>query len=121
MPVRSIEFLIARVRSSTVSVPAGPRSDFVLTAMGGLGRGLWASLDIEGFCAAIFPLILTRRAETRDGGFGARHRKKVNPLRLHICRGNGGRSGRRVGSDLEARTGREGTGGVRGGTPGAAG
>src|SRR2546428_8316670 len=45
IPVRSIEFLIARVRSSTVSVPAGPRSDFVLTAMGRLraapmgGRG----------------------------------------------------------------------------------
>src|SRR5439155_26897578 len=37
IPVRSIEFLIARVRSSTVSVPAGPRSDFVLTAMGRLG------------------------------------------------------------------------------------
>src|SRR5438034_1216528 len=74
-------------------------------------------MGIPGYLRVLrrhFPLILTRRTETREGGFGGRHRKKVNPLRLHICRGNGGRSGRRVGSDLEARTGLEGTGGVRG-------
>src|SRR5439155_5671763 len=59
VPVRSIEFLIARVRSSTVSVPAGPRSDFVFTAMGRLGRLPWWVYAIYEFCAAVPLLILT--------------------------------------------------------------
>src|SRR2546422_2375535 len=120
MPVRSIEFLIARVRSSTVSVPAGPRSDFVLTAMGVSARSYGHPWIFKGSAP---PFSFDSHAATRDPGrrIWGGNRKKVNPPRLHICHGNGGRSGRRVGPDLEARTGLEGTGGVRGGAPGAAG
>src|SRR5207249_164339 len=45
-------------------------------------------MGIPGYLRVLrrhFPLILTRRAETREGGFGGRQRKKVNPLRLYIA------------------------------------
>src|SRR2546430_15455764 len=112
IPVRSIEFLIARVRSSTVSVPAGPRSDFVLIAMMSRAR----PMHLPGYLRVLrhhCPLILTGP----DGGpppAADRTATKViwggSP---YIPAGNGGRRGRRVGPDLEARTGLEGTGGVR--------
>src|SRR2546430_17691699 len=69
------------------------------------------------------PFSFDSHAATRPPGKAdsGGYRKKVNPPRLHICHGNGGRSGRRGGADPEARTGLGGTGGGWGGASGASG
>src|SRR5438094_3874199 len=113
MPVRSIEFLIARVRSSTVSVPAGPRSDFVLIAMMSRAR----PMHLPGYLRVLrhhCPLILTGPDRGPPPAADRIATKVIWGGSPYIPAGNGGRRGRRVGPDLEARTGFEGTGGVRG-------
>src|SRR3989442_9034631 len=94
IPVRSIEFLIARVRSSTVSVPAGARSDFVLTAMGRLGA---APLGGRGYLRVLrrppsFDSQLDPRAGPRFSDLIAdlahvRRRQKVNARGPHVPTG----------------------------------
>src|SRR5438094_170448 len=113
IPVRSIEFLIARVRSSTVRGPAGPRSDFVLIAMLSRAR----RMGLPGYLRVLrrhCPMILARPHRGRRRAAERTATKVIWGGSPYIPAGNGGRRGRRVGPDLEARTGLEGTGGVRG-------
>src|SRR5947207_5209357 len=112
IPVRSIEFLIARVRSSTVSVPAGPRSDFVLIAMVSRAR----PMHLPGYLRVLrhhCPLILTGPDRGPPPAADRTATKVIWGGSPYIPAGNGGRRGRRVGPDLEAWPGFAGTGGVR--------
>src|SRR5438046_4498535 len=60
------------------------------------------------------PMILTRPHRGRRRAAERTATKVIWGGSPYIPAGNGGRRGRRVGPDLEARTGLEGTGGVRG-------
>src|SRR5256885_17197780 len=98
-----MEFLIARVRSSTVCVPAGPRSDFVLTAMGRLGA---APMGGRGYLRVLRrPPSFDSQRDPRSGprfsdliadSADVRRRQKVNAGGPHVptvWRRGGTRSG----------------------------